>query len=161
MLRRTLRLWCRACGAGSAIFALHSGQPGRFGDRLACSRYAFQYISTPLHSRWAFANILEGIAAVRQPITKPAWLARMKRKGGTISTTSELPQAQGPTQRRRLKSITGFSSRHWPNTKEPFGSASQLQQLRPGPGAASSSMRQPLLLLRLLREEWIVLPKQK
>ena len=76
-------------------------------------------------------NILEGIAAVRQPITKPAWLARMKHKGGTISTTSAPPQAQGPAQRRRLKSITGFSSRRRHSTEEPFGSANRLQQLRP------------------------------
>ena len=45
MLRRTLRLWRRACGAGGAIFALHSGQPGRLGGRLARSRYASQYTS--------------------------------------------------------------------------------------------------------------------
>ena len=68
-------------------------------------------------------NILEGIAPARQPITRPTWLARMKRKGSTISTTSAPPQAQGPTQRRRLKSITGFSSRRRHNTEEPFGSA--------------------------------------
>ena len=48
MLRRTLRLWRRACSAGGAIFALHSGQPGRLGDRLAHSRYASQYINTAL-----------------------------------------------------------------------------------------------------------------
>ena len=45
-LRRTLGLWRRACGAGGAIFALHFGQPDRFGDRLARSRYAFQYASS-------------------------------------------------------------------------------------------------------------------
>ena len=76
-------------------------------------------------------NILEGIAAARQPIAKPAWLTRMKRKGGTISTTSAPPQAQAPTQRRRLKSITGFSSRARHNAEEPLGSANRLQQLRP------------------------------
>ena len=58
MLRRTLRLWRCACGAGGAIFALHSGQPGRFGDRLGYSRYAFQYINTPLHSRWTFITLV-------------------------------------------------------------------------------------------------------
>ena len=46
MLRRALRLWRRACSAGGAIFVLHSGQPGRFGDRLAYSRYVSQYINT-------------------------------------------------------------------------------------------------------------------
>ena len=73
------------------------------------------------------------IAAMRQPITKPAWLARMKRKDGTTSTTSAAPQAQSPAQHRRLKSIAGFSSRRCHSAKEPFGSASQLQQLRPAP----------------------------
>ena len=92
-----------------------------------------------LHKRGMSVNILEGIAAVRQPITKPAWLARMKRKGGTISTTSAPPQAQGPTQRRRLKSITGFSSRCRHNTEEPFGSANRLQQLRPVPPYLTST----------------------
>ena len=81
----------------------------------------------------AAVNILEGIAAARQPITEPAWLAKMKRKGGTISTTSAPPQAQGPTQRRRLKSIAGFSSRRCHSAKEPSGPASQPQQLRPVP----------------------------
>ena len=70
---------------------------------------------------------------MRQPITKPAWLARMKRKDGTTSTTSAAPQAQGPAQRRRLKPIAGFSSRRRHNTEEPFGSVSRLQQLRPVP----------------------------
>ena len=70
---------------------------------------------------------------MRQPITKPAWLARMKRKGGTASATSAAPQAQSPAQHRRLKSITGFSSRRRHNAEEPFGSASLLQQLRPVP----------------------------
>ena len=84
-------------------------------------------------------NILGGIAAMRQPITKPAWLAKMKRKDGTTSTTSAAPQAQGPAQRRRLKSITGFSSRRRHNTEEPFGSANQLQQLRPVPSYLTST----------------------
>ena len=79
------------------------------------------------------ASALGGIASVRQPITKPAWLARMKRKDGTTSTTNAAPQAQSPTQHRRLKSITGFSSRRRHNVEEPFGSASLLQQLRPVP----------------------------
>ena len=70
---------------------------------------------------------------MRQPVTKPAWLAKMKRKGGTASAASAAPQAQRPTQHRRLKSITGFSSRRRHNTEEPFGSANQLQQLRPAP----------------------------
>ena len=30
------------------------------------------------------ANILGGIAAIRQPVAKPAWLASMKRKDGKI-----------------------------------------------------------------------------
>ena len=47
-MRKTLRLWRRACGADGATFALHSGQPSRFGDRLAYSRYAFQYINIGL-----------------------------------------------------------------------------------------------------------------
>ena len=92
--------------------------------------YTYQKDQSP-SAMQGCVNILEGIAAVRQPITKPAWLARMKRKGGTISTTSAPPQAQGPTQRRRLKSITGFSSRGRHNAEEPFGSANRLQQLRP------------------------------
>ena len=70
---------------------------------------------------------------MRQPATKPAWLARMKRKDGTTSTTSAAPQAQGPAQRRRLKSIAGSSSRRRHSTEEPFGSANRLQQLRPAP----------------------------
>ena len=47
-LARALRLQRCACGAGGAIFALHAGQPGRLGGRLAHSRYAFQYISTSI-----------------------------------------------------------------------------------------------------------------
>ena len=78
-------------------------------------------------------NILGGTAAIRQPTAKPTWLASMKRKDGTPSTTSAAPQAQSPAQRRRLKPIAGFSPRRCPSTKEPFGSASQLQQLRPAP----------------------------
>ena len=56
-LRRALRLWRCACGAGGAIFALHTGQPGRLGGRLASSCYASQHASTPLHSRWALAAL--------------------------------------------------------------------------------------------------------
>ena len=85
------------------------------------------------------ANILGGIAAIRQPITKPAWLAKMKRKDGTISTTNAAPQAQSPTQPRRLKSITSFSSRRRHNAEEPFGSANLLQQLRPVPSYLAST----------------------
>ena len=44
--RRTLRLWRCACGAGGAIFALHTGQPGRLGGRLAGSCYASQRASS-------------------------------------------------------------------------------------------------------------------
>ena len=73
------------------------------------------------------------MTAIRQPIAKPAWLASMKRKDGTSSTTSATPQAQSPAQRRRLKPIAGFSPRRFHNAKEPFGSASQPQQLRPVP----------------------------
>ena len=58
MLRRALRLRRRACGAGGAILALHSGQPGRLGDRLAHSRYASQHASTPLRSRWALIFLI-------------------------------------------------------------------------------------------------------
>ena len=58
VLRRALRLWRRVCGAGGAIFALHSGQPGRLGDRLAHSRHASQYINTPLHSRWTLIMLV-------------------------------------------------------------------------------------------------------
>ena len=76
---------------------------------------------------------------MRQPITKPAWLARMKRKDGTTSTTSATPQAQGPAQRRRLKSTAGFSPRRRHSAEEPFGSASQLQQLRPVPSYLTST----------------------
>ena len=47
-------------------------------------------------------NILGGITAICQPVTKPAWLASMKRKDGTSSTTSAAPQAQSPAQHRRL-----------------------------------------------------------
>ena len=73
---------------------------------------------------------------MRQPTTKPAWLARMKRKD---STTSAAPQAQSPAQHRRLKSIAGFSSRRRHNAEEPFGSANQLQQLRPVPSYLTST----------------------
>ena len=76
---------------------------------------------------------------MRQPVTKPAWLARMKRKDGTTSTTSAAPQAHSPAQHRRLKSITSFSSRRRHSTEEPFGSASHLQQLRPVPPYLASA----------------------
>ena len=75
---------------------------------------------------------------MRQPVTKPAWLARMKRKDGTTSTASAAPQAQSPAQHRRLKSIAGFSSRRRHNTEELFGSANLLQQLRPVPSYLTS-----------------------
>ena len=58
MLRRTLRLRRCACGAGGAIFALHTGQPGWLGGWLANSCYASQHTSTPLHSRWALAALV-------------------------------------------------------------------------------------------------------
>ena len=70
---------------------------------------------------------------MRQPVTKSAWLARAKRKDGTTSTTSAAPQAQSPAQRGRLKPIAGFSPRRCHDAKEPFGSASRPQQLRPVP----------------------------
>ena len=72
--------------------------------------YTYQKDQSPTTMQGC-VNILGGIAAIRQPIAKPAWLAKMKRKDGTISTTNAAPQAQSPTQHRRLKSITSFSSR--------------------------------------------------
>ena len=100
--------------------------------------YTYQNDQSPAAMQGC-ASMLEGIAAAHQPATKPAWLARMKRKDGTTSTTSAAPQAQGPAQHRRLKSITGFSSRRRHSTEEPFGSASQLQQLRPAPPYLAST----------------------
>ena len=93
----------------------------------------------PSLAELVLVNILGGIAAARQPITKPAWLARMKRKDGTTSATSATPQAQGPAQHRRLKSIAGFSPRRRHSAEEPSGSASQLQQLRPVPSYLAST----------------------
>ena len=100
--------------------------------------YTYQQNQSPATMQGC-ANILGGIAAIRQPTAKPAWLASMKRKDGTSSTTSAAPQAQSPTQHRRLKSIAGFSSRRRHSTEEPFGSASQLQQLRPVPPCLASA----------------------
>ena len=70
------------------------------------------------------ASILGGMAA----ITRPSWLASMKRKGGT---TGSAPQARSPAQHGRLKSAAGFSARHCHNAREPYGSASGSQQRRP------------------------------
>ena len=100
--------------------------------------YTYQKDQSPTTMQGC-VNILGGVAAIRQPITKPAWLARMKRKDGTTSTTNAAPQAQSPTQHRRLKSITGFSSRRRHNAEEPFGSANLLQQLRPVPSYSAST----------------------
>ena len=100
--------------------------------------YTFQNDQSPAAMQGC-ASMLGGIAAMRQPATKPAWLARMKRKDGTTSTTNAAPQAQSPTQHRRLKSITGFSSRRRHNAEEPFGSANLLQQLRPVPPYLASA----------------------
>ena len=119
-LRDWYRSFCRPFYMQSHRRCSSAGERG--GEQAAARREAKQSV-----------NIWGGIAAIRQPITKPAWLARMKRKNGTISTTSAAPQTQSPTQHRRLKSITGFSSRRRHNAEEPFGSANLLQQLRPAP----------------------------
>ena len=100
--------------------------------------YTYQNDQSPTTMQGC-VNILEGIAATHQPITKPTWLARMERKDGTTSTTNATPQAQGPTQYRRLKSITGFSSRRRHNAEEPSGFANLLQQLRPVPSYSAST----------------------
>ena len=46
----------------------------------------------------------------------------------TYKRRGETARAQSPTQYRRLKSITSFSSQRWHNAKEPFGSANQSHQ---------------------------------
>ena len=68
--------------------------------------------------------MLGGTAATRQPAAKPAWLASMKRKDGTSSTTSAAPQAQSTARHRRLKATAGFSPRCCHDAKEALGSAS-------------------------------------
>ena len=51
----------------------------------------------------------------------------------TYKRHGETARAQSPARRRRLKSITSFSSQCWHNAKESFGSASQPHQLQPVP----------------------------
>ena len=53
-------------------------------------------------------------------------ISAYKRRGETA-------RAQSPMRHGRLKSIAGFSSQRWHNTKESFGSANRSHQLQPVP----------------------------
>ena len=92
MLRRTLRLWRRVCSAGGAIFALHSGQPGRFGDWLAYSRYASQYINNGaagLRSSWPAGGRARHISVKQYFLRdlKEAGILRIAHRAGELAAS--------------------------------------------------------------------------
>ena len=84
------------------------------------------------------------LAALRNDSTKKQRTAKgpralSLRPISTYKRHGETTRTQSPTRHRRLKSITGFSSRRWHNTEESFGSANQSHQLQPVPSYSAST----------------------
>ena len=84
------------------------------------------------------------LAALRNGPTKKQRTAKgpralSLRPISTYKRHGETTRTQSPTRHRRLKSITGFSSRRWHNTKESSGSANQSHQLQPVPSYSAST----------------------
>ena len=75
------------------------------------------------------ASILGGMTAIRKPIAKPSWLASMKRKGGTTSSSGPRLQGQGYMVQSRAagtgERYGGYSS-HCLSAPVPVSSSSRM-----------------------------------